>query len=126
MVRGRSAHLRSQADKMDIIWAWIILLVASIIEPIWVTCLDKSENFKKKGWGALAIILVLLCLYLLSIPSNPENIGPGVSYSILAGIGAAGIVLIGRVLYKEKLTARKLLFIAMIVVGIIGVRLISG
>ena len=111
---------------MDLLWAWIILLVASIIEPIWVTCLDKSENFKKKGWGAAAIILVLLCLYLLSIPSNPENIGPGVSYSILAGIGAAGIVLIGRVLYKEKLTARKMLFIIMIVAGIIGVRLISG
>ncbi len=111
---------------MDIIWAWIILLIASIIEPIWVTCLDKSENFKYKGWGIAAVVLVLLCLYLLSIPSNPENIGPGVSYSILAGIGAAGIVIIGRVMYKEKLTARKLLFIGMIVVGIIGVRLISG
>jgi quaternary ammonium compound-resistance protein SugE len=111
---------------MDVIWAWVILLVASIIEPIWVTCLDKSENFKKKGWAIAAIILVLLCLYLLSIPSNPENIGPGVSYSILAGIGAAGIVLIGRVLYKEKITARKLFFISMIVVGIIGVRLIAG
>jgi quaternary ammonium compound-resistance protein SugE len=111
---------------MELIWAWIILLVASIIEPIWVTCLDKSENFKKKGWGAAAIILVLLCLYLLSIPSNPDNLGPGISYSILAGIGAAGIVLIGRVLYKEKITARKMLFIAMIVAGIIGVRLISG
>ncbi len=102
------------------------MLVASIIEPIWVTCLDKSENFKKKGWGAAAVILVLLCLYLLSIPSNPDNLGPGISYSILAGIGAAGIVLIGRVLYKEKITARKMLFIIMIVAGIIGVRIISG
>jgi len=111
---------------MDIIWAWVILLVASIIEPIWVTCLDKSENFKRKGWGIAAIVLVLLCLYLLSIPSNPENIGPGVSYSILAGIGAAGIVLIGYALYKEKLTVRRLFFISMIVVGIIGVRLLSG
>ena len=101
-------------------------MVASIIEPIWVTCLDKSENFKKKGWGAAAVILVLLCLYLLSIPSNPDNLGPGISYSILAGIGAAGIVLIGRVLYKEKITARKMLFIIMIVAGIIGVRIISG
>ena len=111
---------------MDTAMAWIILLVASIIEPIWVTCLDKSENFKKIGWGIAAVVLVLLCLYLLSIPSNPDHLGPGISYSILAGIGAAGIVLIGRVLYKEKLTARKLLFVTMIVAGIIGVRLISG
>lgn len=111
---------------MDLLWVWIILLVASIIEPIWVTCLDKSENFKKKGWGVAAVVLVLLCLYLLSIPSNPENLGPGVSYSILAGIGAAGIVIIGRVLYKEKLTVRKIFFISLIVIGIIGVRMISG
>ena len=106
--------------------AWIILIIASIIEPCWVICLDKSENFTKIGWGISAVVLVLLCLYLLSIPSNPDNIAPGVSYSILAGIGAAGIVLAGRVLYKEKLTVRKMVFIVMIVVGIIGVRLISG
>ena len=42
---------------MDLFMAWVILLVASIIEPIWVTCLDKSENFKKKGWGIAAIVL---------------------------------------------------------------------
>jgi quaternary ammonium compound-resistance protein SugE len=111
---------------MDVGTAWIILIIASIIEPCWVICLDKSENFKRIGWGISAVVLVLLCLYLLSIPSNPDNIGPGVSYSILAGIGAAGIVLAGRVLYKEKLTVRKMVFIVMIVVGIIGVRLISG
>ena len=111
---------------MDMLLVWVILIVASIIEPIWVTCLDKSENFKHIGWGVAAVVLVMTCLYLLSIPSNPDNIGPGVSYSILAGIGAAGIVLIGRVLYKEKLTPRKILFIALIVIGIIGVRLISG
>ena len=111
---------------MDVGTAWIILIIASIIEPCWVICLDKSENFKKISWGISAVVLVLLCLYLLSIPSNPDNIGPGVSYSILAEIGAAGIVLAGRVLYKEKLTVRKMVFIVMIVVGIIGVRLISG
>ena len=123
---------------MDVGTAWIILIIASIIEPCWVICLDKSENFKKVGWGISAVVLVLLCLYLLSIPSSPDNIGPGVryprpdvvgagvSYSILAGIGAAGIVLAGRVLYKEKLTVRKMVFIVMIVVGIVGVRLIAG
>lgn len=111
---------------MDVGTAWIILIIASIIEPCWVICLDKSDNFKKLGWGIAAVVLVLLCLYLLSIPSSPKWIGPGVSYSILAGIGAAGIVLAGRVLYKEKLTVRKMIFIVMIVAGIVGVRLITG
>lgn len=114
------------------VMAWVILIIASIIEPIWVTCLDKSENFKKKGWAAAAIILVLLCLYLLAycVGMRDDNgeayIGPGVAYAVLAGIGAAGIVAIGRVMYREKLTPRRLAFVAMIVVGIIGVRLAGG
>ncbi|MBR2255424.1 MAG: quaternary ammonium compound-resistance protein SugE [Candidatus Methanomethylophilaceae archaeon] len=107
----------------------MVLIVASCIEPIWVTCLDMSENFKKKGWGIAAVVLVLLCLYLLAycVGMTDENgvnyIGPGVAYAILAGIGAAGIVAIGRVLYKEKLTFRRMAFVFMIFIGIIGTRL---
>ena len=109
--------------------AGAVLLAASCIEPIWPTCLDKSDGFKKKGWGIAAIVLVLLCLYLLAYAVGMEDssgdayIGPGVAYSVLAGIGAAGVVAIGRVLYKEKLTARRIFFVALIVIGIIGTRL---
>jgi len=116
----------------EAILAWVILIVASIIEPIWVTCLDKSENFKKKGWGIAAVVLVLLCLYLLAYCVGMKDadgvnyIGPGMAYAILAGIGAAGIVAIGRVLYREKLTPKRIAFVAMIVIGIIGIRLSGG
>lgn len=86
--------------------------------------MDKSENFRRIPWGIAAVVLVLLCLYCLSIPV--KFIGAGVSYSILAGVGAVGVVIAGRVLYKEKLTVRKLFFVALVVAGILGVRLISG
>jgi quaternary ammonium compound-resistance protein SugE len=109
---------------MDEGTAWIILIMACILEPCWVICLDKSENFKHKAWGIAAVVLVLLCLYCLSIPE--KWIGPGISYSILAGVGAAGIVIAGRVLYKERLTPRKLFFISLIIIGIVGVRLLAG
>jgi len=114
---------------MSELLAWVVLIAASCIEPIWPTCLDKSDNFKKKGWGIAAIVLVLLCLYLLAYAVGMEDadgnayIGPGVAYAVLAGIGATGVVLIGRVLYREKLTARRIFFVARIVLGIIGSRL---
>ena len=117
---------------MEELMAWVILIIASCIEPIWVTCLDKSESFKHKGWGIAAVVLVLLCLYLLAYAvgmtdSNGENyIGPGVAYAVLAGIGATGIVAVGRVLYREQLTPRRLFFVALIVIGIIGTRLAGG
>lgn len=117
---------------MEELMAWLVLIAASCIEPIWVTCLDKSENFKYKGWGIAAVVLVLLCLYLLAYAvgmkdANGENyIGPGVAYAVLAGIGATGIVAVGRVMYKEKLTPRRIFFVGLIVVGIIGTRLAGG
>lgn len=104
--------------------AWIILIIASIIEPCWVIALDKSENFKKPVWGVTAIVLVLLCLYLLSVAV--ADIGPGVAYAILAGVGAVGIVIAGYFIYKEKIDLRRIIFITMIIGGIIGVRLVSG
>ena len=109
---------------MDATMGWIFLLLASAIEPIWPTALEKSENFKNLKWGVVAVVLVMLCLYLLSLAV--AALGPGLSYSILAGIGAVGVVLIGYVFYKGKLTVRRILFISMIIVGVIGIRLASG
>ena len=76
--------------------AWAYLIIACILEPIWVIFLEKSDNFKNKGWGFATIIAVLLCLYMLSLAV--KEIGPGVAYSILAGIGAIGTVLAGYLL----------------------------
>ena len=104
--------------------AWLFLMAACILEPIWVVCLERSDNLKNIGWAVATIVAVLSCLYLLS--RAVISIGPGVAYSILAGIGAVGAVITGIVLYKERMNAKKVAFISMIVIGVIGVRLTSG
>ena len=104
--------------------AWLFLMAACILEPIWVVCLERSDNLKNIGWAVATIVAVLSCLYLLS--RAVISIGPGVAYSILAGIGAVGAVIAGIVLYKEMMNAKKVAFISMIVIGVIGVRLTSG
>ena len=104
--------------------AWLFLMAACILEPIWVVCLERSDNLKNIGWAVATIVAVLSCLYLLS--RAVISIRPGVAYSILAGIGAVGAVIAGIVLYKEMMNAKKVAFISMIVIGVIGVRLTSG
>ena len=104
--------------------AWLFLMAACILEPVWVVCLERSDNLKNIGWAVATIVAVLSCLYLLS--RAVISIGPGVAYSILAGIGAVGAVIAGIVLYKERMNAKKVAFISMIVLGVIGVRLTSG
>ena len=85
---------------------------------------ERSDNFKKIGWGVVTIVAVLSCLYLLSLAVI--SIGPGVAYSILAGVGAIGTVIAGILLYKDPMNAKKVLYISLIVIGVIGVRLTSG
>lgn len=104
--------------------AWLFLMAACILEPVWVVCLERSDNLKNIGWAVATIVAVLSCLYLLS--RAVISIGPGVAYSILAGIGAVGAVIAGIVLYKERMNAKKIAFISMIILGVIGVRLTSG
>ncbi|MBP3386329.1 MAG: multidrug efflux SMR transporter [Candidatus Methanomethylophilaceae archaeon] len=107
---------------MDI--AWIYLIAACILEPIWVICLERSDNFKKLGWGIVTLVTVLSCLYLLSLAVL--SIGPGMAYSILAGIGSIGAVVAGIILYKDPMNKKKILYISLIIIGVIGVRLTSG
>ena len=104
--------------------AWLFLMAACILEPVWVVCLERSDNLKNIGWAVATIVAVLSCLYLFS--RAVISIRPGVAYSILAGIGAVGAVIAGIVLYKEMMNAKKVAFISMIVIGVIGVRLTSG
>ena len=104
--------------------AWAYLIIACILEPIWVIFLEKSDNFKNKGWGFATIIAVLLCLYMLSLAV--KEIGPGVAYSILAGIGAIGTVLAGYLIYKNRVNSRMIGFLSLIIMGVVGIRLMSG
>lgn len=104
--------------------AWIYLIAACILEPIWVICLEKSNNFKNIGWGIVTVVAVLSCLFLLSLAVL--SIGPGVAYSILAGVGAVGTVIAGVILYKDPMNAKKVLYISLIIIGVIGVRLTGG
>lgn len=104
--------------------AWIYLIIACLLEPIWVIFLDKSNNFKNTGWAVATIIAVLSCLFMLSLAI--KSIGPGVAYSILAGVGAIGTVIAASILYKSPITRKMALFLALIVIGVIGIRLTSG
>jgi quaternary ammonium compound-resistance protein SugE len=103
---------------------WIYLIIASVLEPCWVIALERSDNFKKPFWGAVTIVTIMMCLYFLALAV--AEIGPGVSYALLAGMGAAIVVALGAVLYKEKVTVKRIVFVSMIIIGIIGVRLSSG
>ena len=103
---------------------WVYIVVAGLLEPCWVICLERSERFKKMSWTAATCIFLFFSLFLLSLAM--QELGPGTSYAIWTGIGALGTLVAGIILFKEPVTWLRIFFILMIVVGIVGINLTAS
>ena len=96
--------------------AWLFLLVAGALEVFWSTCLKFSQ-------GLTVPNMVLSFVFL----SQATKVLPlGTSYAIWTGIGALGAVVVGVVIFHESLSPARLLFVALLLVGIIGLKATSG
>jgi len=100
--------------------AWIWLLISGLGEIGGVTFIKLSDGFKRWKPTVGVIVSSFVSFYFLSLALREIPIGT--AYGIWTGIGAAGSVLLGMVLFKESRDIRKLLFIAMIIAGVVGLR----
>lgn len=100
--------------------AWVILVIAGLFEVGWAVGLKYTEGFTRLGptvmtAGALIASMLLLGLAVRTLPL-------GTAYAIWTGIGTIGTVLLGIALFQEPATAARLLCIALIVCGILGLK----
>lgn len=103
---------------------WIFLLISGAGEIAGVTFIKLSNGFRKWKPTVGAFASGFVSFYFLSLALR--DIPIGTAYGIWTGIGAAGSVLLGMVLFKESRDIRKLLFIAMIIAGVAGLRVIGA
>jgi quaternary ammonium compound-resistance protein SugE len=101
--------------------AWAILVVAGLFEVGWAIGLKYTEGFTRlwpSVWTAMAMIV---SLWLLGIAM--KSLPVGTAYSVWVGVGAVGTVILGIVLLGEPASAARLLSVALIIAGIIGIKL---
>jgi quaternary ammonium compound-resistance protein SugE len=104
--------------------AWILLLLAGLCEIGWAVGLKYTEGFTRL-WPSVAVAVsmtvsvVLLGLAVRSLPL-------GTAYAVWTGIGAAGTVLLGIILFGEPATLMRLFCVGLIVAGILGLKLTHG
>lgn len=103
--------------------AWILLVIAGILEFIWATGLKYSEGFTKLVPSIFTLATMGVSFYLLSLSMRVLPVG--VSYTVWTGIGAVGAVVIGTLVFKEPLSLMKLLFLGMIIAGILGLKFVE-
>lgn len=103
--------------------AWMYLIAAGLAEVVWATTLKKTEGWTHLGWsmftiGAMGASFWMLAAALREIPI-------GTAYAIWVGIGAIGVAAAGILIFGESASPAKLGFLALIVVGIAGLKLVS-
>lgn len=104
--------------------AWVYLVVAGLLEPCWVIALEKSDRFRNYRWAVITVILLAGSMYLLSVAMT--DLPVGTAYAVWTGIGAIGTLVAGIILYKEPVTWMRMFFIALIVIGIVGIQVTAG
>ena len=105
-------------------FAWLLLIISGLMEPCWVYTMEKSNNFKKINFATLTLVLVAVDIYLLSVAM--KTIGAGTSYAVWTGIGAVFTLIMGVFIFKDPASKKTVFFVFLIIVGIVGLNLVSG
>ncbi|WP_087972268.1 DMT family transporter [Oceanobacillus rekensis] len=103
--------------------AWIFLVIASLGEIFGVMCINLYLRKKSIGWLLMIILtfgggFVFLSLAMREIPL-------GTAYAIWTGLGAAGAVLMGILLFKEPAGWKRILFLLCIIAGAVGLKVLE-
>jgi quaternary ammonium compound-resistance protein SugE len=101
--------------------SWLYLILAGLLEIAWASTLKRTDGFTRLGPSVLTAILYFVSLYFLSLGLRDLPASSG--YAVWVGIGAVGTALVGILFLGEPKSALRLISIALIVLGVIGLRL---
>ncbi len=104
--------------------AWLALLVAGLFEVGWATAMKVSDGFTRLGPTILTFALMLVSFGLLSYAMR--SLPLGTAYTVWTGVGAVGSALVGILFMQESSDPVRLICLALILAGIIGLRLTAA
>ena len=104
--------------------AWIVLVVAALFEIGWAIGLKYTDGFSRLWPSVWTIAALAVSVGLLAAAARTLPIGT--AYAVWTGIGAAGTALLGIWLFNEPATAARVTCIALIVSGVVGLKIFSA
>jgi quaternary ammonium compound-resistance protein SugE len=102
---------------------WLILLLAGLLEVVWVIGLKYSNGFTKPIPSIFTIISIVGSFYSLSVAL--KTLPLSIAYTVWVGIGVVGTVIFGFTVLKEPFSLLKLISLIFIVTGIVCLKVAS-
>lgn len=103
--------------------AWLVLILAGLLEVVWAVGLKYTEGFTRLWPSVVTLVAMVLSVALLGWAM--KSLPMGTAYAIWVGVGAVGAVICGILIFGEPANAPRLVSVALIVAGIIGLKLAS-
>ena len=104
--------------------AWFLLVVAGLLEVIWAFSMKRSEGFTKLTPSLVTLIAMIASFALLA--RAMRDLPLGTAYTIWTGIGAAGAFVLPIVALGEQATPMRIIAAALIVGGLVLMKLSEG
>jgi len=104
--------------------AWLVLLVAGLLEVVWAISMKASDGYTRLPYTVLTIIAAGLSFWLLGLALKTLPVGS--AYVVWTGIGSVGAAILGIAVFGEPATPARLGCIALIILGIVGLKLAGG
>jgi quaternary ammonium compound-resistance protein SugE len=101
-------------------WTWV--LVGGVFETAWALCMKLSDGFTDVFWTIATITFLFISVGLLNI-GLIRGVPVSGGYTVWVGIGAVGSIVMGILIFGESFQLTRLLFAAIIIIGIVGVEL---
>ena len=101
--------------------AWVLLLVAGLLEVCWAIGLKYTEGFTKPLPSVLTLAAMAASVILLGMAM--KTLPVGTSYAVWVGVGAVGTAILGMVLFNEPANLGRIASLGLIVAGIVGLKM---
>nr|WP_238401649.1 quaternary ammonium compound efflux SMR transporter SugE [Altererythrobacter sp. C41] len=109
---------------MEAAVAWLVLIVAGLLEVVWAFSMKLSEGFSRLGPSLVTLVAMAASFALLAW--SMRSLPLGTAYTVWTGIGALGAFVVGIVFLGESVTALRLLAAALILSGLVLMKLSSA
>ncbi|WP_266181493.1 quaternary ammonium compound efflux SMR transporter SugE [Dyella humicola] len=103
---------------------WIYLALAGLFEVVWAIGLKYTEGFTRLWPSVATVAAIIVSIVLLAMAVKTLPIGT--AYAIWTGMGALGAVILGMLLFGDAASPLRLACVALVLVGIVGLKLTSG
>jgi len=103
---------------------WLWLVIAGLFEVVWATTMKMSVGFTKLSYTLLTLLGMLASFLLLA--KATKTLSLSIAYPVWTGIGAVGAILVGVIVFGDKLSPLTWLFVTMLLISIIGIKITTG